>query len=107
MSEPGTLPLPELGLSAEEAADRFGRLQQKLVPLWTSIRTFNQEEQTIVVIPSITAEVDITGTEMQAYEELSFFSSCCCGSRAPGLSTSPHSQSCQARWITIWDCSRA
>ena len=73
MSEPGTLPLPELGLSAEEAADRFGRLQQKLVPLWTSIRTFNQEEQTIVVIPSITAEVDITGTEMQAYEERFLF----------------------------------
>jgi PGM1 C-terminal domain/ATP-grasp domain len=73
MSEPGTLPLPELGLSAEEAADRFGRLQQKLVPLWTSIRTFNQEEQTIVVVPSVTAEFDIKGAEMQAYEERFLF----------------------------------
>jgi hypothetical protein len=35
MSEPGTLSLPEVGLSAEEATDRFARLQQKLVPLWT------------------------------------------------------------------------
>jgi len=67
------LHLPELGLSAEEAADRFGRLQQKLVPLWTSISALNQDEQTIVVVPSITAEVDITGTEMQAYEERFLF----------------------------------
>src|SRR5262249_46714889 len=73
MSEPGTLPLPELGLSAEEAANRFGRLQQKLVPLWRSIRAFNQEEQTIVVVPSITAEFDIKGAEMQAYEERFLF----------------------------------
>ena len=73
MSEPGTLRLPELGLSAEEAADRFGRLQQKLVPLWRSIRTFNPQEQTIVVVPSITAEFDIKGAEMQAYEERFLF----------------------------------
>ena len=46
MSEPGTLRLPELGLSAEEAADRFGRLQQKLVPLWRYIRAYNQHKQT-------------------------------------------------------------
>jgi len=73
MSEPGTLPLPELGLSAEESANRFGRLQQKLVPLWRSIRAFNQQEQTIVVVPSITAEFDIKGAEMQAYEERFLF----------------------------------
>ena len=73
MSEPGTLPLPELGLSAEEAANRFGRLQQKLVPLWRSIRAFNQQEQTIVVVPSITAEVDVKGAAMQAYEERFLF----------------------------------
>jgi hypothetical protein len=73
MSAPGTLPLPPLGLSPEEAASRFDLLQQKLVPLWASIRTFNQDEQTIVVLPSITAEVDIKGAEMQAYEERFLF----------------------------------
>ena len=67
------MPLPELGLSAEEAAKRFERLQQKLVPLWASIRAFNQDEQTIVVVPSITAEFDIKGAEMQAYEERFLF----------------------------------
>jgi hypothetical protein len=73
MSAPSTLPLPPLGLSPEEAASRFDLLQQKLVPLWASIRAFNQDEQTIVVVPSITAEVDITGAEMQAYEERFLF----------------------------------
>jgi hypothetical protein len=73
MSVPGTLPVPPLGLSPEEAARRFDLLQQKLVPLWASIRSFNQDEQTIVVLPSITAEVDVKGAEMQAYEERFLF----------------------------------
>src|SRR5262249_32658933 len=73
MSEPGTLRLPELGLSAEEAANRFARLQKKLIPLWRSISALNQDEQTIVVVPSITAEFDIRGAEMQAYEERFLF----------------------------------
>ena len=73
MSDPGTLRLPELGLSPEEAANRFARLQRKLIPLWASINALNQDEQTIVVVPSITAEIDITGAEMQAYEERFLF----------------------------------
>jgi hypothetical protein len=73
MSDPGALRLPELGLSAQAAANRFARLQQKLIPLWASISDLNQDEQTIVVVPSITAEVDITGAEMQAYEERFLF----------------------------------
>ena len=73
MSASGMLPLPPLGLSPEEAASRFDLLQQKLVPLWSSIRTLNQDEQTIVVLPSLTAEVDIKGAEMQAYEEQFLF----------------------------------
>jgi len=73
MSAPSTLPLPPLGLSPEEAASRFDLLQQKLVPLWASIRAFNQDEQTIVVLPSITAEFDVKGAEMQAYEERFLF----------------------------------
>ncbi len=73
MSALGMLPLPPLGLSPEEAASRFDLLQQKLIPLWSSIRTLNQDEQTIVVLPSITAEVDTKGAEMQAYEERFLF----------------------------------
>src|SRR6185437_2193162 len=73
MSEPGTLRLPELGLSAEEATNRFARLQRKLVPLWSSISALNQDEQTIVVVPSITIEFDVKGAEMQAYEERFLF----------------------------------
>ena len=73
MSASGILPLPPLGLSPEEAASRFDLLQQKLIPLWSSIRTLNQDEQTIVVLPSITAEVDTKGAEMQAYEERFLF----------------------------------
>jgi hypothetical protein len=73
MSQSGTLPLPPLGLSPEEAASRFDLLQQKLVPLWASIRAFNQDEQTIVVLPSISIDVDIRGAEIQAYEERFLF----------------------------------
>ncbi|HXV25021.1 MAG TPA: peptide ligase PGM1-related protein [Alphaproteobacteria bacterium] len=73
MSDPHTLPLPQLGLDPEEAARRFELLQQKLVPLWKSIRTLSQDEQTIVVVPSMTAEFDIKGAEMQAYEERFLF----------------------------------
>src|SRR5215471_16759583 len=73
MSQPGTLPLPPLGLSPEEAASRFDLLQQKLVPLWTSIRAFNQDEQTIVVLPSMSVDFDAKGAEMQAYEERFLF----------------------------------
>lgn len=73
MSATGSLPLLPLGLSPEEAARRFDLLQQKLVPLWASIRSLNQDEQTIVVLPSITAELDVRGAEMQAYEERFLF----------------------------------
>jgi hypothetical protein len=73
MSGQGDLPMPQLGLSGAEAASRFGRLQRKLVPLWKSIREFNQNEQTIVVIPSQSIEFDCKGAEMQAYEERFLF----------------------------------
>ncbi|MGH6932948.1 MAG: peptide ligase PGM1-related protein [Dongiaceae bacterium] len=56
-----------------EAAQRFEQLQRKLVPLWSSIRSLNQDEQTIVVVPSITAEFEIKGAAIQAYEERFLF----------------------------------
>lgn len=51
----------------------FDRLQAKLVPLWHSIEAFNQDEQTIVVVPSADVDYPLTGSEMQAYEERYLF----------------------------------
>lgn len=59
-------------LSAEQIAERFDALQAKLVPLWKSIRELNPDEQTIVVIPSITMDPS-PGFPMQAYEERFLF----------------------------------
>src|ERR671918_260711 len=52
----------------------FEGLQRKLVPLWESIRAMTQDEQTIVVVPSITLDSEgLTGSMMQAYEERFLF----------------------------------
>jgi hypothetical protein len=52
---------------------RFEELQQRLVPLWTSIHTFTQDPQTIVVVPSISLDSTIRGARQQAYEERYLF----------------------------------
>lgn len=59
-------PLP----SHQEA---FEHLQEKLVPLWKSIQSFNQDEQTIVVVPSFSVDIPLRGSEIQAYEERFLF----------------------------------
>lgn len=59
--------------SAEAAAAEFDALQKKLVPLWHSIESFNQDEQTIVVVPSMSIDMAITGLGVQAYEERFLF----------------------------------
>jgi len=69
-SAPTPPPAPFPAPSVEEQA-QFDALQQKLVPLWQSIRALNQDEQTIVVVPSLEAEMK--GSEMQAYEERFLF----------------------------------
>jgi hypothetical protein len=52
----------------------FDELQAKLVPLWKSLATFNESEQTIVVVPSMTLDrIKEEGSEMQAYEERYLF----------------------------------
>jgi hypothetical protein len=52
----------------------FDDLQRKLVPLWNSIRAFNQDEQTIVVVPSITLDLEREGgSAIQALEERFLF----------------------------------
>src|SRR5437899_180244 len=53
--------------------DQFDQLQKKLVPLWKSIERFNQDPQTIVVVPSMSINAIGSGTLMQAYEERFLF----------------------------------
>jgi hypothetical protein len=67
------LNIPPLGISEREARARFAALQRKLFPLWEHIRRFNDFEQTIVVVPSITLEFELQGAEIQAYEERMLF----------------------------------
>jgi hypothetical protein len=56
-----------------ELEAQFDQLQRKLVPLWKSIQSFNQDPQTIVVVPSMSVEMIGTGAVMQAYEERYLF----------------------------------
>src|SRR5919109_3823295 len=58
--------------AADSQAD-FDQLQKKLVPLWKSIERFNQDPQTIVVVPSMSVEAIDSGAVMQAYEERFLF----------------------------------
>src|SRR5437762_3637323 len=67
------LPTPALGLTPAAAEAEFDRLQKKLVPLWRSIQSFNQDEQTIVVVPSLTIDFECSSSELQAYEERFLF----------------------------------
>jgi hypothetical protein len=54
--------------------ERFDRLQGRLVPLWQSIQTMTQDEQTIVVVPSLTLEdPGWPSSVLQAYEERFLF----------------------------------
>ncbi len=61
------------GLSEEEAATQFDKLQEKLVPLWQSIQSFNQDAQTIVVVPSMSLDNVGSGLRVQAFEERFLF----------------------------------
>ena len=58
---------------ASDSETEFDRLQNKLVPLWKSIERFNQDPQTIVVVPSMSIEAIDSGAVMQAYEERFLF----------------------------------
>jgi hypothetical protein len=65
-------PVPT-GLSEAEANARFDALQRKLRPLWTSIGHFNQNPQTIVVVPSVSLDAGIRGARQQSLEERYLF----------------------------------
>src|SRR5438093_3946492 len=56
-----------------ESQDQFDRLQKKLVPLWKSIERFNQDPQTIVIVPSMSIDAIGASAVMQAYEERFLF----------------------------------
>src|SRR2546430_16615387 len=58
---------------ASEPKDQFDHLQKKLVPLWKSIQSFNQDPQTIVVVPSMSVDLTGAGAVVQAYEERFLF----------------------------------
>jgi len=63
--------LPE---SPQHAQQRFELLQEKLVPLWKSIQSMTHDEQTIVVVPSITLDtLEGSSISMQPYEERYLF----------------------------------
>ena len=52
----------------------FEALQRKLVPLWKSLSGLTDDEQTIVVVPSLTLDLSfLSGAELQAYEERFLF----------------------------------
>ena len=64
----------DLGLDAAEAQARFEGLQEKLVPLWTSMQGMTQDEQTIVVVCSMTLDdPNMPAAVIQAYEERFLF----------------------------------
>src|SRR4029079_9683428 len=59
--------------AATDSQAEFDQLQKKLVPLWKSIERFNQDPQTIVVVPSMSIDAINSGAVMQAYEERFLF----------------------------------
>jgi hypothetical protein len=58
---------------APDSQIEFDQLQKKLVPLWKSIERFNQDPQTIVVVPSMSIDAIDSGAVIQAYEERFLF----------------------------------
>jgi hypothetical protein len=60
--------------SPPDVEARFEALQEKLVPLWHSIEGLSQDEQTIVVVPSVSIDMlEGSAIAMQPYEERYLF----------------------------------
>lgn len=62
-----------LSTSTDAATREFDTLQEKLAPLWRSLASFNQDPQTIVVVPSLSVDAGVTGVRQQALEERFLF----------------------------------
>lgn len=60
-------------MSETEIVQQFDALQQRLPDLWRSIASFNQDPQTIVVVPSISVANAPKGVRQQALEERYLF----------------------------------
>src|SRR5512139_914925 len=65
-------------LTSSEIQGQFDQLQKKLVPLWQMIGRTDpggpiEEDNTIVVLPSLTADVQLSAALQQAYEERFLF----------------------------------
>jgi len=67
------LDIPPFELSEKDLDERFEALQRRLIPLWKSIRELTKDEQTIVVLPSLTVDFPMPGSLQQAYEERFLF----------------------------------
>ena len=68
-----TFAIGKMNPSIPDSQADFDQLQKKLVPLWKSIERFNQDPQTIVVVPSMSIDAIGSGAVMQAYEERFLF----------------------------------
>jgi hypothetical protein len=68
-----TFAIGKMNSSITDSQAEFDQLQRKLVPLWKSIEHFNQDPQTIVVVPSMSIDAISSGAVMQAYEERFLF----------------------------------
>src|SRR6266581_6835349 len=68
-----TFGLRKMNSSLPNSQSEFDQLQKKLVPLWKSIERFNQDPQTIVVVPSMSIDAIDSGAVIQAYEERFLF----------------------------------
>ena len=68
-----TFGLQKMTPSVPDSQTEFDQLQKKLVPLWKSIERFNQDPQTIVVVPSMSIDAIDSGAVIQAYEERFLF----------------------------------
>jgi hypothetical protein len=64
---------PAPRLTPEEIGTRFAALQGKLAPQWRLIRALNHEPHTVVVVPSMSLDVEIPAAVLQAYEERMLF----------------------------------
>jgi hypothetical protein len=62
-----------LAVSSEEAQSRFDSLQAKLVDQWKLIGGYNVFEQTMVVVPSVSLEINAPESVLRMYEERMLF----------------------------------
>jgi hypothetical protein len=60
-------------LNEQERGERFTRLQERLIGVWSAMR-LNEPGESIVVVPSVAPDrPEVNGAELQAYEERFLF----------------------------------